>query len=102
MANFNESNFYLFIIMVIKNLIICVIQTENCYEVADCNHIKCGPGTGMKCYTPVDVTVGVCTCVTSTTNQCTLQIDCNRDVCSTRDPHEHCVDGHCACLHFQP
>ncbi|KAK3578404.1 hypothetical protein CHS0354_035605 [Potamilus streckersoni] len=88
--------------LVVIAALIVVIQAENCYEVADCNHIKCGPGTSMRCITPIDLDSGLCTCVATITTSCTVQAECQRDICSLRDPHEHCVDGHCACLHFQP
>ncbi|KAL3891674.1 hypothetical protein ACJMK2_003926 [Sinanodonta woodiana] len=89
--------------IVLLATLVAVIQAENCFEVADCNHLTCGAGTTMQCIKPTDSTTSVCTCYGSPISACTVQSDCQRNVCpSFRDPHEHCIDGHCRCLFFQP
>ncbi|KAK3578406.1 hypothetical protein CHS0354_035607 [Potamilus streckersoni] len=89
--------------IVLLAALIAVIQAENCFEVADCNHLTCADGTIMQCVLPTNSTTNVCTCTGTPISECTVQADCQRNACSSlRDPHEHCIDGHCRCLFFQP
>ncbi|KAL3891654.1 hypothetical protein ACJMK2_003906 [Sinanodonta woodiana] len=90
-----------FHILIISDILIMqsVIQAENCFETNDCNHLTCGNGNTIACVRPSDSDTHICTCTGASSSTCTTQADCRRDVCSsTRDPHEHCVDGHCRCL----
>ncbi|KAL3891647.1 hypothetical protein ACJMK2_003899 [Sinanodonta woodiana] len=83
---------------VINNSYTSVIQAQQCFDINDCIPSLCGDGYTAMCAS--DMGDQICMCVGRSSISCTTVADCRRHTCeSSRDPHEHCIDGHCRCLH---